>query len=168
MTQAALKVAQANEDVSTGIEEAAREKIAKALSAVLTDTYFLVIKSHIYHWNVVGPMFHAIHEMSEEQYENMFAAADDIAERIRALGHFAPIADAAGPAQAAVSPMTGARTAQEMVQDLIDDHEAAIRKMREAAELAEGENDFVSHDLLVERMTYHEKVVWMWRSLITE
>lgn len=168
MTQAALKVAQTNETVSTGIDDDARKKIAEALSAVLTDTYFLVIKSHIYHWNVVGPMFHAIHEMSEEQYENMFAAADDIAERIRALGHHAPIADAAGPAQAAVSPLTGAKTAQEMVQDLINDHEAAIRKMRDAAELAEGQNDFVSHDLLVERMTYHEKVVWMWRSLITE
>ena len=157
-----------DEKPATGIGADAREAIAEALSAVLTDTYFLVIKTHIYHWNVVGPMFHAIHEMTEEQYGNMFEAADEIAERIRALGHHAPIADAAGPGQAAVSTATGAKTAHDMIADLIKDHEAAIRKMREAADMAEDADDFVSHDLLVERMTYHEKVVWMWRSLMVE
>lgn len=168
MAHAALKAELANENLSTGIGDDAREKIAEALSGVLTDTYFLVIKTHIYHWNVVGPMFHAIHEMSEEQYNNMFKAADDIAERIRALGHPAPIEDAAGPANAVVSLAAGPRPAHDMVSDLIEDHEAVIRKMREAAEMAEEHSDFVSHDMLVERMTYHEQVVWMWRSLITE
>ncbi|RKF06924.1 DNA starvation/stationary phase protection protein [Oceaniradius stylonematis] len=168
MVQAALKPELSDEPVSTGIDEAAREKIAQALSAILTDTYYLVIKSHIYHWNVVGPMFHAIHNMTEEQYTNLFQAADDIAERIRALGHKAPIADAAGPNQAVVSMDASAKSAHDMVADLIDDHEAAIRKMREAADMAEEMSDFVTHDLLVGRMTYHEQVVWMWRSLITE
>ncbi|MBO6638134.1 MAG: DNA starvation/stationary phase protection protein [Roseitalea sp.] len=168
MAQAALKPELANENVSTGIDDGAREEIAQALSAILTDTYYLVIKSHIYHWNVVGPMFHAIHEMTEEQYTNLFKAADEIAERIRALGHKAPIADAAGPKEAVVSMDASARSAHDMVADLIQDHEAAIRKMRDAADMAEDKRDFVTHDLLVGRMTYHEQVVWMWRSLITD
>lgn len=168
MAHAALKPAMTEETPLTGIDEGDREKIAELLSAILTDSYYLVIKSHIYHWNVVGPMFHAIHEMTEEQYTNLFQAADEIAERIRALGHRAPIANAAGPGEAVVSMDASAATAHAMVADLIDDHEAVIRKMRDAADLAEDKRDFVTHDLLVERMTYHEKVVWMWRSLIKE
>lgn len=167
-TLSVLKPELGKENVSTGIEIDARREIAEHLSAILTDTYYLVIKSHIYHWNVVGPMFHAIHHMTEDQYKDMFAAADIIAERIRALGFHAPIAEAAGPGQASVSMDTSAKCAADMVQDLIDDHESAIRKMREAAGLAERHRDFVSHDMLVGRMTFHEQVVWMLRSLIAE
>lgn len=168
MTQAVLNSKLGTEKVETGISKADRKEVAEHLSAILTDAYFLTIKSHVYHWNVVGPMFHAIHVLTEEHYNDLFAAADVIAERIRALGFHAPIADAAGPDKAVVSLNTAARSAHDMVADLIKDHEAAIRKMRDAAEIAEKHDDFVSHDMLVARLTFHEKAVWMLRSLITE
>ncbi|MEQ8295965.1 MAG: DNA starvation/stationary phase protection protein [Roseitalea porphyridii] len=168
MSQAVLKPELTAENPSTGIDDESRRKIAEALSAVLTDTYYLVIKTHIYHWNVVGPLFHAVHEMTEEQYQNLFEAADEIAERIRALGHKAPIADSAGPGEAVVSTAASAKSAHDMIADLIADHEAAIRKMREAAEMAEEHRDLVTHDMLTARLTYHEQVVWMLRALATE
>lgn len=156
------------ETVSTGIAQEHRREISEHLSAILTDTYYLVIKTHIYHWNVVGPLFRAIHEMTEEQYKDLFDAADVIAERIRALGFHAPITEAAGPRQSVVSMETGAKSARDMVEDLIHDHEAAIRKMRTAAALAEEHEDYVTNDMLTARMTFHEKAVWMLRALITE
>lgn len=168
MSQAVLKPELTEESPSTGISDEARLKIAEALSSVLTDTYYLVIKTHIYHWNVVGPLFHAVHEMTEEQYQNLFEAADEIAERIRALGHKAPIADAAGPGEAVVSTAASAKSAHDMIADLIADHEAAIRSMRKAAEMAEEQHDLVTHDMLTARLTYHEQVVWMLRALVTE
>ncbi|MEM1375813.1 MAG: DNA starvation/stationary phase protection protein [Pseudomonadota bacterium] len=168
MSQPALKVAQTEEQVKTGLDEDARKKVADYLSGILTDTYFLIMKTHTYHWNVAGPMFHSVHEMTEEQYTNMFDAADEIAERIRALGYRAPVSKAAGPDNAAVSTDDSAESAKEMIADLIKDHEATVRQMREAAEAAEQCDDFVSHDLMVERMTYHEKVLWMWRAMSTE
>ena len=168
MTHAVLKTELENERLSTGISKADRKEVAEHLSAILTDTYFLTIKSHVYHWNVVGPVFHAIHVLTEEHYQDLFAAADVIAERIRALGFHAPIADAAGPAEAVVSLNTPAKSAHDMVADLVKDHEAAIRKMRDAAEIAEKHDDFVSHDMLVARLTFHEKAVWMLRSIIAE
>ncbi|WP_223475927.1 Dps family protein [Oricola indica] len=168
MSQAVLKPKLGKEEIETGLSADSRKEVAEHLSAILTDTYFLVIKSHVYHWNVVGPLFHSIHVLTEEHYKDLFDAADVIAERIRALGHHAPIANAAGPDNAVVSLNTTARTAHDMVAELIDDHEAAIRKMRAAAEAAEKSDDFVSHDLLVARLTFHEKAVWMLRSLITE
>lgn len=168
MTHAILKTKLDIEKPDTGINEAAREEIARHLSGILTDTYFLTIKSHVYHWNVVGPMFHAIHVLTEEHYGDLFEAADVLAERIRALGFHAPIVNSAGPENAVVSLNTAAKTAHDMVSDLIEDHEAAIRKMRDAAEVAEKHDDFVSHDMLVGRLTFHEKAVWMLRSLIAE
>ncbi|QKV19032.1 Dps family protein [Oricola thermophila] len=168
MPHAVLKPKPATEKPDTGLSKDGRREVAEHLSAVLTDTYFLTIKSHVYHWNVVGPMFHAIHVLTEEHYSDLFAAADVIAERIRALGFHAPIADAAGPDKAVVSLNTSAKSAHDMVADLIDEHEATIRRMRDAAEVAEGHEDFVSHDMLVARLTFHEKAVWMLRALVTE
>lgn len=77
--------------VQTGIDEEVREQLAKHLSVILAETYMLTIKSHLYHWNVVGPMFKPIHDLTEEHYEDLFAATDELAERIRALGHRAPV-----------------------------------------------------------------------------
>lgn len=156
------------EDVRTGIADDDRKDIAQALSNVLTDTYLLVIKSHVYHWNVVGPLFHAIHEMTEEHYQNLFQACDELAERIRALGHPAPLTGNRVLDDGNITIETTAPTAHEMVKDLVSDHEGLCRAMREAAELAEEKGDFVSHDLLTARLTYHEKVIWMLRAIIAE
>ncbi len=65
-------------------------KVAEALSKVLADAFTLYLKTHNFHWNVVGPMFHTLHLMFEEQYNELWLAGDAIAERIRALGCTAP------------------------------------------------------------------------------
>lgn len=57
-----------------------------ALQAVLADSYSLYLKTQNYHWNVEGQHFRSLHLMFEEQYNDLFAANDEIAERIRALG----------------------------------------------------------------------------------
>lgn len=162
-----LKAKPRDESVNTGISAKHREKIAKNLSEILADTYALTVKTHIYHWNVVGPLFHSIHEMTEEQYQDLFEATDEIAERIRALGYRAPVVGNRG-SEIVVELGGETKSAHDMVADLVKDHEAAIRKMRTAAEGAEEAEDFVSHDMLVERMTSHEKVVWMLRAVIAE
>src|SRR6185503_5370296 len=77
-------------DIDIGISKAHRETISKSLSQVLADTYMLYLKTHAYHWNVTGPMFASLHLLFEKQYTELHDATDLIAERIRALGHFAP------------------------------------------------------------------------------
>ena len=153
--------------VNTGISDNARKAVAESLSAILADTYALLVKTHIYHWNVVGPLFHSIHVMTEEQYNDLFKATDELAERIRALGYRAPVAGNKG-SDIVVELGSESMSAHDMVADLIEGHEAAIRKMRDAAEQAEEAEDFVSHDMLVGRMTYHEKIVWMLRAVVTK
>lgn len=162
-----LKSKPRTEDVNTGLDADKRKKIAGSLSQILAGTYALMVKTHIYHWNVVGPLFHSIHVMTEEQYEDLFKATDEIAERIRALGFRAPVSGNRG-ADIVVELGEETKSAHDMVADLVADHENLIRIMREAAEAAEDAEDFVSHDMLVGRMTYHEKVVWMLRAVIAD
>jgi starvation-inducible DNA-binding protein len=156
------------EDVRTGISKADRKKIAEALSGILTDTYLLVVKTHIYHWNVVGPLFHPIHILTEDQYGNLFKATDELAERIRALGHAAPLTKNQVLAEGHVKITKTSPTAHEMVQDLVSDHEGLCRRMREAATLADDKGDFVTNDMLTGRLTYHEKAIWMLRAIVTD
>ena len=76
--------------IDIGISDVDRVAIADGLSHLLADTYTLYLKTHNYHWNVVGPMFNTLHLMFEAQYTELATAVDEIAERIRALGHPAP------------------------------------------------------------------------------
>ncbi len=73
-----------------GILEDDRTAIAGSLSTLLADSYALYLKTHGYHWNVTGPMFRTLHLMFEEEYLELALAVDEIAERIRSLGSYAP------------------------------------------------------------------------------
>lgn len=163
---AVLKPKSRDLSVKTGLSDKYCADMAKSLSAILASTYHLVIKSHIYHWNVVGPLFKPLHELTEEHYNTLFKATDIIAERIRAIGHLAPsnVGDAAkfAPASGDISQLT----AEEMVRDLIADHEAACRAMREAGTSADDNEDLVTTDMLTDRLTFHEKALWMLKAII--
>src|SRR5690606_20229834 len=76
--------------IEIGIPVEDRQKITDGLSRLLADSYTLYLKTHNYHWNVTGPLFNTLHTMFETQYTELAAAVDEIAERIRALGHPAP------------------------------------------------------------------------------
>lgn len=155
-----------SENMNIGLTAAYRRDMAKALSDILADSYRLLIKSHIYHWNVVGPLFKPLHELTEEHYKTLFEAIDIIAERIRALGHLAPasIGDAANfsPKANDVTHLTAAS----MVEDLIAEHEAAVQSMRKAATKADDNDDVVTADMLTDRLTFHEKALWMLRAIV--
>ncbi len=60
------------------------------------------------------------------------------------------------------------RSAHDMLTQLVEDNEKIVRYIRESAEFAEELNDFVTHDLLVERMAVHEKAIWMLRAMIAD
>ncbi|MDA3875873.1 MAG: ferritin-like domain-containing protein, partial [Halothiobacillus sp.] len=77
-------------DIQIGITPAERQAIAGGLSKLLADSYSLFLMTHNFHWNVTGPQFNSLHLMFETQYTELFTAVDEVAERIRSLGVFAP------------------------------------------------------------------------------
>lgn len=152
--------------VNIGLQENARKSVAEALNATLADTYALYMKTHAYHWNVTGPRFHQLHIMFEEQYREMWAALDEIAERVRALGVFAP---SSGKSMAELAAIENADAtppaADKMVENLLKDHETLINRAREGLSTAEEAGDAGSVDLLTVRIRSHEKTAWMLRAM---
>lgn len=151
--------------IDTGITAKARGNVAEDLVAVLADTYTLIVKTHVYHWNVVGPLFLPLHQLTEEHYKNLFAAADVIAERIRALGHKTPLSLKQLLPQADVEEETADRTAERMVDQLIYDHEQMSKRLRVVALDADEADDIVTTDLMTQRLAFHEKAIWMLRAI---
>lgn len=151
-----------------GIEENDRKNIAHALAALLADSYTLYLKTHNYHWNVTGPMFQTLHTMFETQYTELALAVDVIAERIRALGHFAPGSYGAYAELATVKDEGGVPPALTMVKNLVIAHEAVIRTARKVGDIAGKASDHATEDLATQRLQLHEKTAWMLRSLLAE
>lgn len=152
--------------VNIGISEEDRKEIAQGLSRLLADTYTLYLKTHYFHWNVTGPMFHSLHTMFETEYTELAVAVDDIAERIRTIGYPAPGSYSEFAELSSISETRGVPEAEEMISLLVEANEAVVRTARNAFPVAERANDESTVDLLTERMRTHEKTAWMLRSML--
>ncbi|MGH6948950.1 MAG: Dps family protein [Kiloniellales bacterium] len=151
--------------VNTGITESDGKRIAEGLGRVLADSYTLYLKTHNYHWNVTGPTFPQLHTLFETQYTGLATAVDDIAERIRALGHPAPGSYKQFAALSEIKEADGAvPSADKMVTTLAKDNETVVSTCRSVLPVAQEANDEATVDLLVERMREHEKTAWMLRA----
>ncbi len=153
-------------EIDIGIDEKDRAKIADGLARLLADTYALYLKTHNFHWNVEGPMFNTLHQMFMAQYTELWNALDLIAERIRALGYYAPGSYRDFAKLASVPDADGVPVALEMVRELVAGHEAVARTARAAFPAAGKGNDEATLDLLTQRLQVHEKTAWMLRSLL--
>jgi len=150
------------------VEDKDAQRVADALSNVLADSFILYLKTHNFHWNVTGPMFGTLHQMFEEQYNELWLAVDAIAERIRSLGFIAPGSFGEFTRFTYLHDAPVAMNANEMIAELLRDHETTARTARSALAVARTAVDAPTEDLLTQRLAAHEKAVWMLRSLLAE
>lgn len=161
-----LNVVAAVKDVKSGVKDA--ETVAEGLANVLADTYRLTFKTHAFHWNVEGPLFYGVHNLTEGQYENMFAAADELAERMRALGQMAPMTMADIMENSVIKDAAKIPSAGEMVAMLAEDHVRVAHRLHALIKVAGQQNDPVTEDLATARSAFHEKSAWMLRALVAQ
>jgi starvation-inducible DNA-binding protein len=152
--------------IDIGISEKDRIEIAKGLSRLLADSYTLYLKTHNFHWNVTGPMFQTLHTMFELHYTELATAVDLIAERIRALGIFAPGSYKQFNDLTTIEEETTVPPATDMIRKLVQGHETVAKTARSIFEVAENGKDEATLDLLTQRIQLHEKTAWMLRSLL--
>ncbi|WP_420862975.1 Dps family protein [Algirhabdus cladophorae] len=165
MTQA-LNVISEPRDVASGVRKT--DTIASGLADILADTYMLTYKTHAYHWNVEGPLFYSIHNLTEGQYEDMFAAADEVAERIRGVGQMAPMSMADIRNRSVVDDSPETLSAGDMCKALAADHERVAHRLHALIKISGEQNDPVTEDLATERSAFHEKAAWMLKALVAE
>ena len=155
--------------IDIGISEEDRKSIVDGLSRLLSDTYVLYLKTHNFHWNVTGSMFNSLHTMFETQYTEQWAALDEVAERIRALGFNAPGSYREFAALTSIpeeAGLTNSADWREMVRQLVVANEAVCRTARQVLDVADDADDAPTEDLMTQRLQTHEKYAWMLRSLL--
>lgn len=151
---------------SIGIAKKDRETIAKQLSKLLADTYSLYLKTHSFHWNVTGPHFNSLHTMFETQYNELWLAADEVAERIRTLDVFAPGSYSQFGKLTTIKEESGVPDWKDMVGQLVTGHEIAAATAREVIKAADAAGDEGTADMVTGRLKEHERTAWMLRSLL--
>lgn len=149
--------------IKSGMTEEGRRKIADELRHYLADSYAVYLKTQNFHWNVRGPYFFSLHLLFEKQYEEMAEAADEIAERIQALGFYIDATFSAFQ-KCCIKEQKKPIPAKKMIEQLVADHEKVICCARDIAAIAEKEKDQATLDLMARRLGAHEKMAWMLRS----
>ena len=149
-----------------GLNEEQRAGVIRLLNVVLADEYVLYTKTRNFHWNVVGPHFHALHQFFEEQYTQLDAAIDDVAERVRTVGGQAIGTLVELREQARLSESPGEYPdARAMVLTLLADHEGLAECLRrDLEEAGERYGDAGTNDFLTGLLEQHEKMAWMLRA----
>jgi starvation-inducible DNA-binding protein len=132
----------------------------------LADALNLVLLTHLAHWNLEGSDFFELHKAFEQQYEELFGAIDEIAERVRALDAYAigglnKLARIAG-----MEEFSAPMPQKDYVAALIVAHEKVIDDAVRARNLAGDLHDLESQDLMIKRLTFHQKTVWMLKSCL--
>lgn len=152
--------------INIGISDKDRAAVAGELSKLLADSYTLYLMTHNFHWNVTGPLFNTLHLMFMTQYTEEWNALDSIAERIRALGHYAPGTYREYAKLSSISEPDSIPEALDMVRLLVKGNESVAQTARAAYAKADAANDQPTADLLTQRLDIHEKNAWMLRSLL--
>lgn len=140
--------------------------LADSLNQVLADSYALMSLTHLAHWNVEGPGFFALHTAFQTQYEELFLAVDTIAERIRALDAYAIGGLGTLAAAAGLPEMAAPRAQEDYVRALVAANEKVVADAVTARDLAGAAGDAESQDLMIERITLHQKTIWMLKSFL--
>lgn len=135
--------------------------VVTSLSALLADSYALMLKTQNYHWNVTGPHFSSFHTMFEAQYNALFLTVDEVAERLRALGEKAPGSFSAFAKLSNIKEETGHPAALDMVRTLASDHEKLVQDAEALLKASNEVGDDASADLAVDRIQWHQKTIWM-------
>jgi len=144
------------------------KKSAATLAEVLANSYALMLKTQAVHWNIVGNQFYGIHNLTEMQYTDLFAAVDEIAERIRTLDEVPPATLQEFSKLNKIAEGSGSGDAREMLSGLIDANKQMGAILREAIDVMDDLDDYGSEDLLVGRLRVHEKATWMLNSVLKE
>ncbi|HEY0897034.1 MAG TPA: DNA starvation/stationary phase protection protein [Sphingobacteriaceae bacterium] len=149
-----------------GISQEHLSEISQILGKLLADEYVLYTKTRNAHWNVEGPDFHSMHLLFESQYNEISDIIDTVAERIRALGHYAPATLKQYLELTHLTEQTREKNdSRGFIHELLGDHESITVYIRSQLDRAAGKlRDQGTGDYLTGLTEYHEKVAWILRS----
>ena len=140
------------------------EQLIEQMITILGTTFGLYFKAHSYHWNVEGPDFAQYHGFLGDFYESVYGNVDSIAEHIRALNSYAPVALSRMLELSDIEENNSIPTALAMIADLKTDNERYMIHLRAGIEAADQANEPAVGNFLQDILDQHQKHGWMLRS----
>jgi starvation-inducible DNA-binding protein len=145
----------------TDLKSNAVKDISGALNLVLADTFALYMKTKNFHWHVSGPHFRDYHLLLDEQADQIFAATDGLAERVRkiggttlrSIGHISRSQRILDNDAEFVTPL-------DMLAELRDDNKQLTASMRETHGLCDEHGDVATASLLEVWIDEAERRTW--------
>ena len=150
-----------------GLTEKNSQAVAEKLNRLLADEFLLSLKTRNYHWNVEGSNFMEMHKFYEGLYDELDEIVDEVAERVRTLGHYSEgrMVDFLKLANLEEEAYTNDQKKQ--LKSLLNDHETMVRQLRKDIDLMQDKyKDAGNADFLTGLMEKHEKWAWFIRSYL--
>ena len=151
---------------TTGSKVKTDTAVVKALNLLLADSYSLMANTHYAHWNVEGPGFFSLHKAFQEQYEHLFEAIDEIAERVRALDAYALGGLRNFSNESGIEELDTPVSAKDYVASLTVAHEKTLSDAVAVRDAAGSVNDLETQDLAIKTIQWHQKTIWMLKSFL--
>jgi starvation-inducible DNA-binding protein len=137
------------------------EELINALKKVMADTFAMYYKAHSSHWNIEGPNFPQYHEFLQDLYNELWASVDDIAEKIRQLGGYAPSSLSELMSHTMVTENTGTYSDQEYLARLLDANNLVLASLLMSYKEAEAATEIGVSNFIQDRVMAHQKHGWM-------
>ena len=153
-------------EAQIGIKPENLSAVAHSLGKILADEFVLYTKTRKAHWNVEGPDFYSKHIFFEKQYGDLEEIIDEVAERIRTLGHFPPATLKEYLQLTHLSEESREKNhSLGLMKELLMDHESILTHLRDNIDdYATALDDAGSSDYITGLMEKHEKMAWMLRA----
>ena len=154
---------------TTNISSSMNPSVAQAMYQCVAETTVTTMMAQNFHWNVTGMAFGPLHALFQEIYEDHFQAQDELAERIRSIGH---TVDGRLSAMIDISkviedPEGFNKNDKEMINALAEAQKTLAATLSGAGDIAAANGDKLTEDLCVERGRAHEKFAWLLQSHIS-
>jgi starvation-inducible DNA-binding protein len=148
-------------DTPSDLPKAGADKISAALNVLLADAFALYLKTKNFHWHVSGRHFHDYHLLLDEQSDAIFAATDQLAERVRKIG---------GTTLRSIGQVSKLQTIKdndedyvpprEMLRELMEDNKHIAAAMRKVHALCDEHEDSGTAGLLETFIDETERRTW--------
>lgn len=148
-------------ETPTDLSFQATAEISAKLNVVLANTFALYVKTKNFHWHISGAHFRDYHLLLDDQSQQIFAATDEIAERVRKIGRVTlrSIGDIARM-QTIKDNDEEFMPPHDMLRELMQDNKALASSMREAHAVADEREDRATTSLLETFIDEAERRTW--------
>ena len=140
------------------------DELQKAAKVAFASEFTFYLKAHFFHWNVEGPNFTQLHELFGKIYGEVYDSIDDFAEKLRALGAYAPGSNSRFNILSYIDDEQQVLSADQMIVELLEDSDNMVQVLKRVYDIAESAGEHGFSNFLAERMDAHRKHSWMLRA----